>query len=211
MNSLLWRVFALILFVAVFSVEILRIRSPSGPLNATVIHFFRPFLRAHETTQFAGIAYYVAGVAFTSLFFPRDCATIAILVLAVVDPAAAFAGTYFESTLPSLRLRHGKSIPGFVTSALITSVVVFIVISCATSTSLDPSDAWMLSVLSASVAAIVEFAIPSPRPTLPFPKFPISLDDNMFIPILCAATVEFVLRVTYHRFNLSSLLLTNLS
>lgn len=210
MSTTLWRTTALALFTTVFSCEILRIRSPSGPLNTFIIQLFGPFMRSHETRQFAGIAYYLAGVALTSIFYPRDSGTLAILTLAVVDPLAAFAGTYFEPMLPGLRLRHGKSLTGFVVSALCTTIVLFTVVSNAVSSSLSYTDAWMLSVLVASVAASAEFMIPSPRPTFPSLKFPIGLDDNLIIPLLCAAATDSILRLTYHSFTLSPLLLADI-
>lgn len=210
MSVTTWRTTALALFATVFSCEILRIRAPSGALNAFVIKLFGAFMRSHETRQFAGIAYYSAGVALTSIFYPRDIATLAILTLAVVDPLAAFAGTYFEPMLPGLRLRHGKSITGFIVSALFTAIVIFAVVSNAISSSLTHADAWMLSVLVAFVAASAEFMIPSPRPTFPSVKFPIGLDDNLIIPLLCAFAIDAILRLTYHSFTLSPLLLASI-
>lgn len=210
MSTTMWRATTLALFATVFTCEILRIRAPSGSLNTLVIKLFGPFMRSHETRQFAGIAYYLAGVALTSIFYPRDSGTLAILTLAVVDPLAAFAGTYFEPVLPGLRLRHGKSLSGFVVSALGTTTVLFLVVVNAISSSLSYTDAWMLSVLVASVAASAEFMIPSPRPTFPSLKFPIGLDDNLIIPVLCAAAIDTILRLTYHTIKLSPLLLADI-
>lgn len=176
-------------------------------MNATIVRLFRPFMRSHETHQFAGIAYYVFGVAASSILFPRTCATIGILTLASLDPIAALCGTFFQPAFPSLRLRHGKSLAGAICACSVAAVLVYFVVERASLSSLKPADAWMIAVLVAWVGSLAEFSVPSPRPTFGPPGFPIGFDDNAIIPILCAATARFILRTTYHKLELSSTIL----
>lgn len=207
MPQLVWRPFSVFLFLLVFTVETLRIRSPKGSLNRLIVYTFRPFMRSHETRQFAGIAYYTFGVTVASTCFPRPCATLAILALASLDPVAAFAGSFFQSSLPSLRLRHGKSIAGLLCASLACASFLFVIIAQAAYSTLKSPDVWMVAVIIASVGSLVEFCTPSPQIVIGTPRFPLAIDDNALIPIVCAVAARWVLRVTYNTVELSPLLL----
>lgn len=207
MPQLLWRPLSVLLFLLVFTIEALRIRNPTGRLNKLVVHTFRPFIRAHETRQFAGIAYYTFGVTVASTCFPRPCGTLAILALASLDPIAALAGTYFQPTLPSLRLRHGKSVAGLLCASLASALFLFVVVRQAVYSSMNSSDVWTVAVILSCVGALAEFSTPSPQLILGTDSFPLGIDDNAVIPIVCAATARWLLRVTYHNIELSPLLL----
>lgn len=202
-----WRLLSFFLFITVFLVEVLRIRSPAGPLNAVVLRLFRPFMRSHETKQFAGIAYYLFGVFVSSTLFPRTSGTIGILTLASLDPVAALAGSFFQKTLPSLRLSHGKSLAGMLCGCATATVVLFYVVTSSSASSLKSSDAWMLAVLVAWAGALTEFGIPSPQVVVGPRNFPVGIDDNAFIPIVCAFTSRYILRHTYHKLDLTPTLL----
>lgn len=153
--------------------------------------------------------YYLLGVCATCAFFPRPAASIGLLSLASLDPIASLSGTLFSSParLPSLRLSHGKSLAGLVSSAAVAAVVLYVVVISAESSSLSADDAWMLAVIVAWVGALTEFAIPSPQLIFGTPSFPLGLDDNAVIPVVCAAVAKTVLRLTYHRLDLSPTLI----
>lgn len=203
----LWPLLSLFVFTVVFTIEVLRIRAPSGSLNAFVLKAFRPFIRSHETHQFAGIAYYTFGVSFVSTVFPRTSSTLAILLLASLDPVAAFAGSLFQSSFPSLRLSHGKSLAGLVCSCAVATAVSFCALTASPMSSLHPPQAYLFSVLVATAGAVTEFLIPSPQFILGPQEFPIAIDDNAVIPIVTAAVTTFLFDATWHKVELSPLLL----
>lgn len=207
MPQMLWRPLSLLIFFLVFTIEALRIRSPTGSLNKLIVHTFRPFIRAHETRQFAGIAYYTFGITIASTCFPRACGTLGILSLACLDPVAAFAGTFFQPLFPKLRLRHGKSVGGLLCACICSALFLFLVVMQASHSSLNSGDAWMIAVILAWVGSLSEFLTPSPQLIFGSPQFPLGLDDNAVIPIMCAAAARWLLRTTYHNIELSPLLL----
>lgn len=195
------------LFSTVFLVETLRIRNPTGRLNKLVLDAFRPFIRAHETHQFAGIAYYTLGILLTALLFPTTPACLGMLSLASVDPIAAAAATFFTPSLPSLRMRHGKSLAGTICAILPASLLLFLILTKADPSSLLPPDVFMLAVLIAVTGAMTEFVVPSPQLIFGTKRFPIGLDDNALIPVVCAVVAKWILGVTYNKLELSPLLI----
>lgn len=160
-------------------------------------------MRSHETNQFAGIAYYLFGVFIASTLFPRASGTIGILTLASLDPIAALAGSFFQKSLPSLRLSHGKSLAGMLCGCATGAGVIFYVVERSPVSSLKLSEAWMFAVLVAWAGALTEFGIPSPQVVVGPRTFPVGIDDNAIIPIVCAVTARFILRHTYHKLELA--------
>lgn len=199
----MWLAASWTLFLSVFSVEVLRIRAPSGPLNRAVLGAFRPFIRAHETTQFAGIAYYTAGVAVTTLVFPKTAATIGILCLALLDPVAALFGSLLQKALPSARMRNGKSAAGFCFSAVAAVVIVATLLLHAQYSTLEGWDVAAIAGLVGVAGALTEAAIPSPQLVFGPATFPVGLDDNAIIPFVSAAVCAIALAWDDHTVHLA--------
>jgi len=55
-------------------------------------------------------------------------------------------------------------------------------------------DLLKLSSAMGFTTALVEVLIPSPPLTLPYPKFPLGLDDNLVLPVVGAFTYEVMKR-----------------
>lgn len=202
-----WHTIVCTMFICIAIVEVMRIRFPSGRLNRAVLSAFRPFVRAHETHQFAGIAYYMFGVAFTSIVFPRPCATIGILSLASLDPIAALFGSLFEPLVPEARMRHGKSIAGFLFATAVAISLISLVFHQSPASPLSSTEKFSNAVIIGWAGALTEFLIPSPQIILGTVSFPLGIDDNAIIPIVSAATCTWLLAGEAARVYLSPLLL----
>lgn len=163
-------------------------------------------MRSHETHQFSGMMYYTAGVAIVSILFSKTSASIGIMCLACLDPIAALIGSLMQPHLPEARLRNGKSIAGFVFANTTAILVVTLILSQAIQTTMVTTHMFMASVLIAWAGALTELVIPSPQIILGNTSFPIGIDDNVFIPIVCAAVCELVLWLTMDTVILSPIL-----
>jgi len=175
----------------VLSIEVLRLQSSS--LNKLVQTVFRPFMRAHETRKFTGMAYYISGVAVASLLSEKRAACVGILMLASADPVASLAGVLTRSHTWA-RLAHGKSLIGFFFAFLIALLVILRIALVSTSPfSISSALFLQRASLVALAAAVAEFAVPSPQITLRARKFPLGLDDNFVVPVVAALAAQFVL------------------
>lgn len=208
----LWPRLSLLIFILSLLFETLRLQNPSGSLNSLILSLFRPFARASETHEFAGILYYTLGVTLVSHLFSRTAATLAILALATLDPIAALLATLLTPKLPpATRIRTGKSIAGFVFAAFAGVLVVGIALGNAVHTSLEWEEGWAVAVLVGGAGATAELLVPTPRPVWGGKRFPIGLDDNVVIPVVCAIVVDVLLGVSMHRVELAPLLFSRTS
>ena len=74
-------------------IELLRYRKGFHWMNEMMHLILGNSLRKHEMDgKFTGSFYYFAGVTATSALFPKACATLGILQLAVADPTASYFG-----------------------------------------------------------------------------------------------------------------------
>lgn len=189
-----WRFISAFMFLMTFTIETTRIRNPGGALNTVVVDTFRPFIRSHETHQFAGIAYYMFGVFITTFTFSRTATTVGIMCLACLDPIAALTGSLFEPLLPTARMRNGKSIIGFLFSAVTAILVVTIVFSQAEGAG-ESAELFMVAVFVGWAGALTESFITTPQLLIGPPTFPVGIDDNAFIPFISAAVCEVILHL----------------
>ena len=140
----------LLLLVAA-GLDVQRLRRPDW--NRTFFQLLRPLVSAREAAGIASSTWYLVGGFLTYLLFQPTHAILAILVLAVADPAAAVVGQH----LGGRRMGTG-SVSGTTTFFLVASVIL-----------------WMgtgspLTLLAALAVAVLE-------------TVPTGIDDNLVIPL----------------------------
>lgn len=94
--------------VAAWTMEISR-RFSTG-VNALLMRFFKPIAHAHEATQVNSATWYATALFLLSFTCSPLACSIAVMVLGVADPVAAFVGRRWGT----VRLRSGRSFEGFV-------------------------------------------------------------------------------------------------
>ncbi len=135
--------------------DLVRLRVPS--LNRLFFRVFRRLASPREAEGLASSTWYMLGVLASVAVFPREIAISAVLVLALADPAASYAGRRWG------RRRLGA---GTVEGSLVFLSVALIV--------LIPAGAWLVGVATALVVSLAE-ATPSP------------IDDNLVVPLATGA------------------------
>lgn len=160
--------------VAVFAwtSEFLRVRNPA--VNARLMRFFGPVAHAHEWTRVNSSTWFTTGLLLIATAFPRPACTVAVMALAVGDPAASLVGRRFGRT----RLRSGRSVEGTVAFALVAALAGVLTLKAAYG--MAWSQALLLGAIAGVVGAVTELS--SER-----------LDDNFSIPVTVAAVITAVL------------------
>ncbi len=82
----------------VLVIEYLRFKNPR--LQQWLRHWLAVFMREEEDRGLTGASYYLIGALITTLLFPVDIASLAILYLACGDPSAAAIGRWRGYTRP---------------------------------------------------------------------------------------------------------------
>jgi dolichol kinase len=150
-----------------WSMEIGRRRSPA--VNAFLMKVFGPIAHPHETHKINSATWYCTALLALSLTASPMACSLAIIVLGVGDPAAAFIGRRWGRT----RLATGRSLEGamgfvgFATVAAMTTLAVYY-------PQLGIGEMVALSLAAAIAGAVAELLTAT-------------LDDNLVIPLAAAA------------------------
>lgn len=150
-------------FVYAWAMEFLRRRSPA--FNARIMSFYGPVAHPHEWHRVNSATWYCTALLILALTGSPLVCSIAVLVLGVSDPAAAFIGRRWGRT----RLVNGRSLEGTVTFALTGFAVAAPL--CAVVYSGVPLGAVLaLCAVAGVVGALAEL-------------FSRNVDDNLTIPV----------------------------
>lgn len=206
-----WTSFCLLLTILSFTVEIIRVSSPTSSLNKLFMSSFRAFARASEQHEISGTPYYMLGMLLASSLFSTPAATVGILCLACLDPVAAMAGTMADQDMPRARLTNGKSLAGFVFAACVGAAVSAVTLAQAAASSMSQEYAVAVGVLAGFAGASAELMVPTPRVLVGPKRVPITIDDNALIPVVAACVCEVLLSMEYHQVQLSPILFWKVS
>lgn len=157
----------LILFFITLVIEAARLYLPG--INRLFINYLGFLMRSEEKHNPTGTLYYLLGVLFSILLFPKEIALFSITVLAVGDPAAYIIGSNFG------KVRIGKkSLEGslaFLTASVIAGFLLH--------------NLWG----DLSVIAIITGAVTGTVVEL----IPLKINDNLTIPITASAAINAIL------------------
>ena len=152
--------------LALFSLGLDLVRFRMAGLNRLFLRWLAPLLKHDEDRKITGASDMLAAALIAFLIFDRQVAVLALLFLALGDPAAALVG----SRMPGPRLL-GKSPGGTVAFAGVSMLVVL-----ALSLSGRVDYHWGMLV-GGLVAALVELA-------------PLPVDDNLTIPLASGGAMQ---------------------
>lgn len=166
---------ALAFFVWGWGMEIGRRRSPA--VNAFLMKVFGPIAHPHETHRVNSATWYVTALLALSLTASPMACSLAVIVLGIGDPAAAFVGRRWGRT----RLASGRSLEGslgFVGFAGLAAAATLAIYYPA----IGAAELLTLSLVSALAGAVAELLTAK-------------LDDNLVIPLAAAAGASLVAAV----------------
>lgn len=160
----------LILFLIVFTWDLLRIRS----LESKLLKFLHVFLRHSEINnkKFTGATWFMLSFLIVTIFFPRYIAVLSMVVLIIGDTFAALIGKKYGKTKI-----FNKSLEG-----LIAFIVSSLLVSYGYIFALDielPLEHNIFLILAIIIAAFAELISKH-----------ISIDDNLIIPIIFASILQ---------------------
>jgi dolichol kinase len=158
---------ALALLVLAF--EIARLKVPAW--NRFIFTRFGSFIRKNEEHSLTGTVPYILGVALSLYAYSTAVAAAAICFLAFGDVAATTIGERYGRTKIGDKSLEGSA--AFVVAALAAGIVLSF---------FGPAPAPWVLVLGALAAAGVEL-------------LPLRVNDNLMIPLLAGAVMEFALRL----------------
>lgn len=145
-------------------------RRMSERLNDRLMRFFRLVAHPHERYRVNSSTWYMTALFVLALFGTRLSQSLAVVVLAVADPAAGFIGRRFGRT----RLLENRSLEGTLAFFVVGALCAFAVLSVLGPASL--SSRLFLAAVAGLAGAATEL-------------FSSRLDDNFTIPIAVAAAV----------------------
>lgn len=151
-----------------WGMELLRRRSER--LNDGLMRFFGKIAHPHERYRVNSSTWYMTALFVLALFGTRTSQSLAVVVLAVADPAAGLVGRRFGR----IRLRVGRSLEGTLAFFLVGAAGAFAVL-----TALSPAPLptrLFVAVVAGLAGAVTEL-------------FSSRLDDNFTIPVAVAAAV----------------------
>ncbi len=160
--------------MAAVALEMVRVRIAA--VNNFVLTIFGSIMREHERSSWTGLTYLVLGVLFIIAFFPVHIVNLALLFLALADPAASYFGIRFGKD----KLFGRKSLQGSLAAFFVctlTSLVYYI----AHRLMLDRL--MIVGILSGLAGAFAEAVPVGP------------LDDNLVLPVLSSAQLWIIFYV----------------
>uniref|UniRef100_A0A7S4AI34 Phosphatidate cytidylyltransferase n=1 Tax=Pseudo-nitzschia australis TaxID=44445 RepID=A0A7S4AI34_9STRA len=193
--------------------ELLRYRKGFDWMNKSLHFVLGKALRKNEMEgKFTGSLYYFSGVTLTSYLFPKSCATLGIVQLAIADPSASYFGRATRHVYWS-RINNGffglgrnKGILGCLGGAVSCVPLNYRLLSLALVKNTGTAAARTIAkptVLAISLAlgmagALADLMVPTPSLTLPkrvcgvrVPPF--HLDDNIVVPVLSGWACVYIL------------------
>lgn len=162
-----------ILFALHVLVEIIRISKPET--HAKLIMNWRWLLRESERTGPNAAIYFLMSCLIAVAVFPKLVAVLAILCLAVGDPAASLAGVLWGKYSP--KVCRGKSLVGTLACGVVCAAAIALLLNSVNAT----LPVATLSILGGAAAAVAEC-------------LPLGIDDNLTMPLLTGAAFWIILR-----------------
>ena len=198
--------------------ELARYRDGFEWINRGFSLLFGKALRKSEMEgRFTGSLYYFSGVLLSSYVYPKPCATLGIIQLAVADPTASYFGRATRHVYWS-RINNGfcwglgrnKGLLGFLGGAVSCVPFNYRIVRLATRTLTHEISRRTVLVVSCALGfagAFADLIVPTPALTLPktikFPwndgretKLPpFHVDDNFIVPLLSGVACMYIFQL----------------
>ena len=142
-------------------------------VNSIAVKIMGPVMRDTEVNQLTGIPFYMASCLFAFLIFPRHVTVLAILYLALGDPASSFFGVLYGRN----KIFPNKSLQGTVGGFVVCAVATFAYLRWQ---GFPPGKVLLLALLGGFAGAISEL-------------LPLNVDDNFAIPVVSGALMALAL------------------
>lgn len=152
-------------------------RRRSAAMNAALLKFFRHVVHSHESTRVNSSTWYATALVLLTLTHSQVLCLVAVGVLGVGDPLAAFIGRRFGR----IRLMHGRSLEGSLAFFAGGTAVAFTLLR------LFHSELGLLAALALAAVAAASGALAE--------LFSLRIDDNLSVPLAAAAGGALVLLV----------------
>ncbi len=133
-------------------------------VNGIAVRILRPVMRDTEVNQLSGIPFYVASCLLAFLLFPQHVAVLAVLYLAVGDPASSFFGVLYGRN----QIFPNKSLQGTLGGFAVCAIATFVYLYWQ---GIEREKLLIFTLLGGFVGSISEL-------------LPLKLDDNFAIPIV---------------------------
>lgn len=169
-DTMVW--VAVALFVWAWSMEISR-QHFSG-INRLLMWAFRPIAHSYEVSRVNSATWYVTALLALSLTASPMACSLAVIVLGIGDPAAAYVGRRWGRT----RFKSGRSVEGAL------GFVAFAGIAAAITLQVYYPELGVQAIVAIALASAVAGAIAELATA--------SLDDNLVIPLATAASATLV-------------------
>lgn len=150
-------------------------RRRSEAMNAVLLKFFRHIVHSHESKRVNSSTWYATALVLLTLTRSPVLCLVAVGVLGVGDPLAAFIGRRFGR----VRLIHGRSLEGSLAFFVSGTAVAFTLLRVFHS-ELGLLSALVLAAVAAACGALAEL-------------FSLRIDDNLSVPLAAAAGGALVL------------------
>lgn len=108
-------------FIIIFALDIVRLRW--NFFNKLYCHAVGPLMRKKEVHTYNGVLWYLLGLIFSFLFFPKDVVLISVCLLSWSDTAASTFGRKFGHLTP--KLAPNKSLAGSIAAFIIGFITCF--------------------------------------------------------------------------------------
>ena len=145
------------LVLALLTADLIRLKIPRS--NLLFFRMFRTLVSPREVGGIASSTWYMAGILITLSLFPIEAVIPAILVLALADPAANYAGRRWGRRLLGTGTVEGVTVFVLVATSILSFVVDL-----------------PIALLAGLLAAVIEIV-------------PWRLDDNVTIPLVVAGVL----------------------
>jgi diacylglycerol kinase (CTP) len=93
------------------------LRHTYASINRIYVRYFGAFMRESEYSGWNGVVFYLLGAWIVLFFFPKDVATVGVMLLSWCDTAASTFGRMYGRYTP--RIRRGKSLAGSLAACLV--------------------------------------------------------------------------------------------
>lgn len=151
--------------------DLLRLRSAT--LNNVVLKYFGGLMRREELKSVSGNSFYVLGLFFVVLLFPKPVVLLSVLFLAIGDPVAAVVGTLYGKH----KLIGKKSLEGAAANLVCSGLAAFIF--ALAYLQMELPRAIFLASIGAIASVVAELC-------------PLPVDDNFTIPAVSATLLALV-------------------